>query len=392
MESLLAKYQTLVENYKFSPLYNKWAFLVTVAACLERRCWKNEEALGYLYPDLYAVFVGPPASRKSTTAKIPKELFLDNLENAPITCSNQLTPAALIDELKDAGAKRYENKTSPLFVLASEFTVFFQDIGGGSMVDLLLDFYDTRRPGQVWRKNTKKWGKQEMPNPSLTILGCTTPTHLMKAKVLETGGLGLTSRVLFVCEPQFIPGATRFPKLDEKLREEIAQEFIRICSITGEFISGPGVEEAIETTINNTNRWIADNPGATIMMNFMARKPTQIRKVAMLLCAMRNSRKIISREDIFEAEALVTELEANLPYAFHTQIIYRDANLAAKVLERIPLVGGISEEKLLHGFLLDGQAIPDSEELRGVMKGLEKQSGIKLSMQDGKVIYRRVQK
>jgi hypothetical protein len=386
LENLLSGYLDFVADYKFSAIYNKWAFLAAVSACLERKCWLDENALGFLYPNLYVVFVGPPASRKTTTAKVPVYQFLKKMENGPILCSNQLTPASLIDELKDAGAIRYEHKTSPLFVLAGEFGVWFKDIGGGSMFDLLLEFYDSRMPGEIWQKNTKKWGKQEMPNPALTLLGCTTPKEIIQSRVMETAGIGFTSRVIFVCEPRFIPGCAKFPPLNGVLAKRILAEFYRINAIAGPFALGEGTEAAIEGVMNRTNAWMEENPGTTIMANYMARKPVQVRKVAMLLSAMRDSRRIIRVEDIQMAEALMLETEPTLPTAFGLQIHYNDPGLSSKILDKLQ-VKPLTEKQILSAFFMDGQSVP-SEEFDSSIKFMVKSGGVIIKkLENGEVTY-----
>lgn len=395
MAPLVEEYLKLVAPYKFSNLYNKWAFIACASACLERRVWINEEAIGYLYPNMYIVFVGPPASRKTTTARVPVDYFIKPLDNGPIFCSNQLTPAALVSELIEASKTKFAQqagpKSSPLFVLAGEFGVWFKDIGGGSMIELLLEFFDSRRPGEEWKKRTQKDGLKTMPNPALTILGCTTPRDILETRLADTAGTGFTSRVVFVCEPRFVPGTTKFPPLDPTIVAKIRVAFYRMLSMEGPFTYAAGAEQVVSDILDRTNAWMSENEGSsTLMGNYMARKPIQIRKVAMCLAAMRSLRQIILPEDLLEAEAMLTELEPTLMHAFGLQIIYQDRTLASKILEKVPLEGWMSEEKLLKAFKMDGQAIPLDDSYRNLLAGLIVQGVLKTKVsENGEKLYAR---
>lgn len=389
MAALVDKYLELVKDYKWSPLFCKWALLTSVSSLLERKCYIDEAGLGFLYPNLYVVFVGPPAAKKTSCAKFPVDRFVATLDKGPIFCSSQLTPASLIDELESAGKLRYEFKTSPLFAIAGEFEVWFKDIGGGEIVDLLLDFWDSRYPGEMWVKNTKKWGKQILPNPALTLLGCTTPQAMMERRIVKTAGVGFISRVIFVCEPGNRFGATRFPELNNRLIAEISSEFIRMNSISGRFTLGPGTEDAQEEMIIRCQKWIEEHPGTNIMETYFSRKPAQVRKLSMILCAMRNSKKIILPEDVFEAEALLNELEPTMPDAFGVQVLYQDAGLAAKILSYLTRGIVLDEDQLFSNFFIDGQALASNYEFQAVIGGLVKSGRLTKEMRNDKAFYKR---
>jgi len=340
---------------------------------------------------MYIVLVGPPASGKTTCAKLPIDLFLKDMHNGPLICSNQLTPASLIDEMKDASQERYHFETSPLFAFAGEFGTLFKDIGGGQIVDLLLDFYDTRKPGELWKKHTKKWGKQEFPNPALTLLGCTTSKAIIETRLVDTAGLGFISRVIFACEPSFIANAEEFVVLNSAKIAELQAHFVRMNSIIGAFTLSEGARIERKRINDDNAEWLHNNVGTTILSSYLARKPTQIRKLAMIYSAMRDNRKIITREDMLEAEKMYKFTEPTIMSAFGMQIEYRDPALMTKIMDKIPPYIGISEPELFKSFYYDGQGVPYGYEFRDCISGL-KRTGvlvIEIDKKTGDLIYKR---
>lgn len=389
--NLLEKYLKLVEPYRWSEMFVKWSFVSCVAAVLERKCWLDEEGMGYNYPNLYCVLVGPPASGKTSAAKCAIDICLAPLPNGPIMSSNQLTPASLIDELADAGKERYYYETAPLFAFAGEFGVLFKDIGGGQLVDLLLDFYDARKPGEMWRKNTKKWGKQEIPNPALTLLGCTTQDEIINSRLKETAGLGFISRVVFVHEPGFIANGNIRHRMDKAGIRDIQANFVRMTSIVGSFELAPDAREYADKIQYDNAEWLMNKHGATILSSYKARKPVMIRKIAMCFSAMRDNRKVILIGDLQRAQQLYEATEPTFAATFGSTITYRDPGLMTKLLNRIPIALWIRESDLLQAFLDDGQGVPYGYEFRDAVSGLVRSNQVQLKQdtKDGTILYRR---
>jgi len=388
MENLLETYQDLVAPYKWSPLFNKWALITAISAVLERRVYIDEEALGYLYPNLYVLFVGPPGCGKSSSADCVIDHFIRTLQNGPIFSSSHQTPATLIDELGAANkAQPGAHPSSPLFAYAGEFDTWFKDIGGGELVDLLLNFWDTRRPGVKWVKNTKMHSKQEIPNPALTILGCTTPQAIMEKRLASTGAIGFISRVIVVSEPRDDFGTFDFVKLDLAKVNLIQREFARMNSLTGEFRLGPGAESVRRAILERSKRTMQSYSG-DLMKTYMSRKSVQIRKVSMILSAMRNSKKIVMLEDLIQAEALINELEPTIQDAFGLQTHYQDPGLASRIRSFFNRGEAISRNQLFARFYKEGEALSDNAELSGILGGMLKSGALSQRIEkDGTVIY-----
>jgi hypothetical protein len=388
MASLIDRYIELVASYKWSPLFVKWAFIAAISAVLERKCWVDEEALGLLYPNLYVLFVGPAGMGKSSSTDYVIDKFIRPLENGPILASTHQSPATLIDELDAANkAQPGAHQSSPLFAYAPEFDTWFKDIGGGELVDLLLNFWDTRRVGVEWVKNTKMHKRQAIKNPALTILGCTTPQALIEKRLAQTGSIGFISRIIIVSEPNGDDyGTFDFVKVDHSKLIQIQNEFARMRDINGEFRLGPGTEAVRREMLVRAKESMKEFSG-DLMRTYMSRKAVQIRKVSMILSAMRNSRKIILPEDILEAEALINELEPTIQDAFGLQTNYQDPGLASKVRSKFKRGQFLSEENLYAQFFREGEALPKNSEVQGIIDGMIKAGELTRIIKDGKLIY-----
>jgi len=233
----------------------------------------------------------------------------------------------------------------------------------------------------------KPYGKSvELINPGLTILGCTTPKEVQDSRFSQTGGLGLTSRFLIMCVPHFVPGTDTRPPVNRNKELTLLGEMNRISQMRGMFEWTPEALEADRTLKHEVDAFMLDNPGTTLRSNYMSRKQIQVQKLAICFSAMRDSRRIILREDIVEAKKLVELTEPTLMEAFGMQIEYRDRSLMSKILDKLPEVGVVSEEKLLGQFRDDGQAIPDGTEFREAIQGLERM-GILTTKSDKHMTY-----
>ena len=109
-------------------------------------------------------------------------------------------------------------------IFASELSFWIRDIGGGSLFDALLRLFDQgalRMNKNVLGRGTKKHGNIEVTNPSLSILGCTTPAFLSKDFKTDAAAKGLASRFIFVVcyKNDRIIGHPE--NMDQRLKQEI---------------------------------------------------------------------------------------------------------------------------------------------------------------------------
>lgn len=386
-QNIIDKYIDMTRPLNFVPKYCKWAMVALASAILSRKCYIHSEAFGHLYPTMYIIFVGRPGLGKTIVINRACEWFLDDLDEEINYASDCSTPAAFIEEFSRSYKKNNLNY-SPLFVRAGELTAWFQDIGGGSFTQFLINFYDPMRPGQMWTKKLiRDGGTVSFPNPALTLFGATTPDQIRTTKLMDTAGQGLLSRCVFVCEPEWhdhVPGA---PKLDSKLRYEIFKVFKRMSEeIKGEFKFSEDAEAELIEDNNYKNRVMSESKSESLKSHFIVRRSVHIQKVALILSAMQDNSKIITGQHLRDARALIDEVMGTMMYAFGNRLTKNDPALWDKIIKKIPSGRFISYGDLVDLFEQDGEALAYTEDFRSVIESME-MSGKIITKNDNGVMY-----
>lgn len=385
--TLVDQYVELVRPQGWEESLVRWSFITYVSACLARKVWL-EEGTEYIYPNIYVMFVGPPSAKKTTVAKAPKHLFAYTQANPPKFSSEQMSPAAWFKDLEDSykeGGSNFEQ--SPLYMLIGEFNTLLNDIGGGSPMDLLLSFYDFRRPGEAFVKRTIKDGKQNCINPAVTILGCTTPAGLRSSKMIQFDSQGFVSRFITVAHPKFVRGVAKRPLISEAKRKPFIEEMDRISMMWGHFRMSEQADARYEQIFNEVNDQQEAHTGTGPFAEYLARKSVQIKKVAILFAAMRSNEQIIRVEDIDEAYRHISATEANFHYAFSPMVKYKDPGTAQQILEQFYYKPIMSASELHERLYAAGTVLSINGDTKGIMDSLVTSGKLKLIRKDGAVFY-----
>jgi hypothetical protein len=182
------------------------------------------------------------------------------------------------------------------------------------MVTFLTDIYDS--PAE-WTHKTKSGGTNKIKAPFLNLIGATTPDWISRAMPLDTVGIGLTSRIIFVYQdtPRIKPA---FPKLSEeqkKLKDLLIEDLVAISSISGEYHFDTGVEEEYEQWY--MSRLSNPNPTGDPRLNgYFERRPMHVIKVAMIIAASFRDDLVITSSDFNESMALLGNIEQWMTQVF----------------------------------------------------------------------------
>lgn len=338
-------------SYSESPdIMHFWVSISTIAGALRRRVWIDQ---GYFQwtPNFYIIFVAPPGIvSKSTTLSIGMNLLkqLEGIKFGP----DAVTWQSLIQALGEANeavlmADGTYYPMSCVTIASSEFGTFLNP-NDREMIDVLVSLWD----GQlgVWEKRTKTQGADRIENPWINIAACTTPGWIAGNFPEYLVGGGFTSRCIFVFAKDkrrlvAYPSAVLPPEFLD-IQKKLVHDLEIISLLRGPFTLTP---DALRWGTNWYELHYKNKPKALDNERFagyLARKQTHIHKLAMVLSASYKDALVIEKDDLEQANAIVTSLESDMPQVFEFIGINEHAKFGTEVLTIVRNHGEISQTDL----------------------------------------------
>jgi len=281
--------------------------------------------MGYFrwYPNFYIILVAPPGIvSKSTTASIAMRLLrqVPGVKFGPdvVTWQALVTAFAEAQELFDVGNGNLETM-SAITIESSEFGNLLNP-ADKQMVDLLVALWDGK-PG-LFEKKTKMSGTDQVENPWINLVACTTPAWIAGNFPEYMVGGGFTSRCVFVYAEEkhklvAYPGLT-FPEGMEKIERALVQDLEHIAVvIKGQYQLTPkAIQWGTKWYEQHNNGHRPENLDDDRFGGYLARKQTHIHKLAIVLAASQRDQLVIGPEDLEAASIMVSDLEAAMPSVF----------------------------------------------------------------------------
>lgn len=298
LDNWLDAYLAYTNESESPDIFHLWCGISAIASVLKRRVFFD---MGYffLFPNNYIVLVSPPGRCKKSTAMRMAREVLEPVPDIDMS-SDSTTRERLILDL----SLSFKNGHSAMTAHSSEFASMLTS-SGMDMVVFLTDIYDSP---SLWSHRTKNSGTSEIKAPYLNLLGGTTPDWIAKAMPLDTIGIGLTSRIVFVYSDQ--PRIRDpFPQLSEsqkKLKMLLVQDLIKIAQVTGEYTLTPDAREFYTDWYKSRAPSVS---GDTRLSGYFERKHMHVIKLAMVLCAARMDERVIGIGPITSAIDMLTHLE-----------------------------------------------------------------------------------
>lgn len=297
-----------------------WTGVSTIAGVLRRRVWIDENNFKW-YPNFYIVIVAPPGIvSKSTTAGIGMDLLraVPGVKFGPEIVTWQALATSFVNAAETFEYQGLHHTQSALTIESSEFGNLLnpQD---KDMVDTLVTLWD----GKGLKKETKHSGNDEIINPWINLIACTTPAWIAGNFPEYLIGGGLTSRMVFVYaekKERYVAYPHKVVKREDhqatkaKLIADLEQIAI---DCVGEFRLTPEAE-------NWGERWYEDHYKGPRPKNldddrfggYWSRKQTHVHKLAMVLSAASRGDMLITLEDLQIAYTMVTDLEPDMALVF----------------------------------------------------------------------------
>lgn len=273
------------------------------------------------YPNFYIIIVAPPGIiAKSTTVDIALNLLrtVPGVNFGPDVITWQALVKAFAECNEQFKLGEDYHTMCALTLTSSEFGNLLNP-ADREMVDLLVTLWDSRQGG--FSKVTKMSGSDMIENPWINLIACTTPSWIAGNFPEYIIGGGFTSRCLFVYGEEK-DKLVAYPHLSvpsnmEAQRTTLVQDLEFIATtFVGPFTLTPGAlkwgQEWYEHHYANRPPELDDDRFG----GYIARKQTHIHKLAMILSASSRSDQIISEEELYLANTMVTDLEKDMPRVF----------------------------------------------------------------------------
>lgn len=306
LDDWIQAYLTFTAESEAPDEFHTWVAISTIAGVLRRRVYFD---MGYfqLFPNLYIVLVSPAGRcKKSTTMRIARPMLA---EVPGINFSvDSTTRERLIQDL----TQTHKDGHSSMTAYSSEFASLLTS-SGMDMVVFLTDLYDC--PNE-WTHKTKSGGTNKILNPYLNLMAATTPDWIGKAMPLDTIGIGLTSRIIFVYSdtPRVRPPFPKLSKAQHELGSVLKRDLKQMSLISGKYTLNDDTEEAYTMWFNQRQEEVKHVDSR--LAGYFARKDMHLLKTMMLVCASRRQETAITLDDLDTAFDLLKRVESTMPRVF----------------------------------------------------------------------------
>lgn len=295
-----------------------WTGVSAIAGALRRRVWIDQHYFKW-FPNFYIIFVAPPGViAKTTTADVGMDLLrrVPGVGFGP----SVVTWQALVQGFAQS-AEMFEYNGE--FITQSAMTIASGEFGNllnpqdKEMVDMLVNLWD----GKGFKKQTKHSGSDDVVNPWINLIACTTPDWIAGNFPEYMIGGGFTSRCVFVYgdkKNKFVayPGI-EVPRDIGKLSDELVRDLEHIATrLVGEYKLTPEALEWGRVWYKEHNTHRPAHLDDSRFGGYIARKQTHTHKLAMILAAAQRDELVITAEDLQVATEMVTDLEPEMSQVF----------------------------------------------------------------------------
>lgn len=364
-----------------------WSAVSAVAGALRRKVWIDQAYFRW-WANMYVVIVAPPGVvSKSTTAGVAMNL-LKQVPGIKFGPDIVTWPSLVVSFAASAEAFEYPpgtyNVMSAMTLESSEFGNLLnpQD---REMIDLYVTLWDGKQ-GSL-KKETKTSGNDEVQNPWINLIACTTPAWIAGCFPEYMIGGGFTSRCIFVYAEKK-QRRVAYPALavpdDLAFQEKLlVEDLIQIAALAGPYKLTPAAyawgTEWYERHLDNPPPALNDDRFG----GYIARKQTHIHKLSMVIAASRGDALWITDEHLAIANQMVSDLEPDMAQVFAKIGRSDDSVNTERLLAYIRTAKKVEWEE---AFRHVHRYFPGIRDFENILSGLIR-SKLILMVQEGAKIY-----
>jgi len=303
----LLAYKEYTSESESPETYHLFCGLSAISSAIRRGTWLDQ-GIYLLFPNIFAVLVGPPGRcGKSTAIRMARTLLyaVPGVNIGP----DSVTREELIKRL----AQSYSDGQSALTIHSTELSSLIEP-SGIKMIQFLTDIYDCDYANPSgWQYATKGQGKDEIKDPFVTLLAATTPTYVADGLPENVVSHGFAARVIFIYEEQE-RFSNPFPKEPSgELIVALTEDLVTISQLKGQF---RWTDEGRKTYKEFYDNLQVTQPDDYRLEGFHWRKRTHVLKLAMLCSLSEKDDLILTAEDIIAAHDIIKLVEPKMARTF----------------------------------------------------------------------------
>lgn len=297
-----------------------WSAVSAVAGALRRKVW-IDQAIFRWYPNFYIAIVAPPGVvSKSTTAGIAMNLLrkVPDIKFGPdiVTWPALVTAFAEAREGFEVGDQIH---TMSAMTLESSELGNLIDFRDDAMINLLIHLWDGKEGAM--QKKTKASGNDDVENPWINLIGCTTPAWIAGNVPEYAIGGGLTSRIIFVYadkKAKYVayPGDEVDSNTFNEMTQKLVEDLTHISKLTGAYKLTPEAKRWGRAWYEQHWKVKNINLDDERFGGYVARKQTHLHKLAMVLAAATSDNLVIEVEHLQIADTMISDLEGDMQFVF----------------------------------------------------------------------------
>jgi len=365
----IAAYQKYASYGEAPPKMHFWSAVSTLAGALRRKVWINQYYFKW-YPNFYIIFVAPPGIiAKTTTMDVGMDILREvpGIRFGPSVVTWQALVKGFAEAQEAFELNGEHHVMAPMTLASGEFGNLLnpQD---RDMVDMLVNLWD----GKGFRKETKFSGNDEVVNPWINLIACTTPAWIAGNFPEYMIGGGFTSRCVLVFADKkerlvAYPGLV-VPQGIDDYKKALVGDLEQIAAMKGEYqLSKQAFEWGQEWYERHFTEKQPNLEDTERFGGYLARKQTHIHKLAMILAASESNDLIIKKDHLQTAANMVTDLELDMAKVFQ-KIGLNDASLATSRL--LEFVKRKTEVPYAEAYRFIHSQFPAFKEYEDMLKGL----------------------
>jgi hypothetical protein len=316
--NFLRDYLTYSAGNEAPQVFHDWCAIMTICNALGRRVWVNQ-GLFRVYPHLYLMLVGNPASGKSFAMSLARRLVTEigSIHIAPSIVTREAITLEMGSD-KPPCRKEFKGPDDKLWTF-SQCSFFSDELLNllGRTPEPIMNFFLEAWSQDIINVGTKGKGNDVIINPCVNLLGCMTPdvtSSLIKQQLLSTGFMRRVIWVNSSARGEPVP-RPQYTEAQKGAYAACLQRGRELLKISGEFTWEPEAAEYFDSWYRLNHKRM-NAPGVTsVMVNMLRSRDQFVLKVAMATTLAHTNELVLRRPAL---EFAVTMLENIEDAAFRT--------------------------------------------------------------------------